>query len=150
MTLLSHLVGLSRAGLGTVLMASLVTGHAAEADCPESAQAFWKGFRAAVLRGDARRVADVSEFPFTVKGTLDDSPTRSLQRPAFIQSYRRLADADPGLTPEPSTMKSLVRQTRNLSPGACTNQGNTFRVGGWQFEAKPAGWRFVLAVVDDQ
>lgn len=133
----------------------LLGGHidsatAAETVCTDSAQQYWKAFRQAVLQGKLSVVADLSRFPFELGGTLDNSERRHVLRKEFIRLFPSYLKADPGLSPAPTTMKSLLKVTAYLSPSFCNSYGNQFRVGTWVFELTPQGWRFVQAFVDDQ
>lgn len=122
---------------------------AAEAGCPDSANKFWKTFRQVVLKGDKRRIASYVHFPFEMRGALDSSGVRRVSRDDFPAKLSLLTKADPGMLPTPSTMAELVRSTPELQPRSCSPEGNEFRVGAWQFELMPQGWRFVRAYVGD-
>lgn len=117
--------------------------------CPETAQQYWKVFRISVLRGDLPAIANASRFPFAISGTLDESEERHIERKEFIRLFPALLKADPGLSPTPTTMKSLLKATTRLSPSFCNSYGNQLRVGAWVFELTPEGWRFIQGFVDD-
>lgn len=125
-----------------------VQASAAEAQCPASALSFWKSFRQVVLKGDKQKVARYAIFPFEIRGVLDGTEKRKVNRDQFLKSYDVLTTADPGLSAEPSTMVALIKSTPNLPHAACSEAGNEFRVGTWAFEFMPQGWRFVRAYVD--
>lgn len=117
--------------------------------CPDTAQRYWEAFRISVLRGDLTAIANASRFPFAISGTLDESETRHIDRKEFIRLFPALLKADPGLSPTPTTMKSLLKATIRLSPSLCNSYGNQLRVGAWVFELTPEGWRFVQGFVDN-
>lgn len=122
---------------------------AAKASCPDSARTYWTAFRHTALNRGAAQLADMSRFPFIVKGTLDDSPARRIARKEFVALLPRLLRTDPGLQPTPSTMKALLRTRAALPDAACSADGKRFRVGEWLFESDVGGWRFVQAFVED-
>lgn len=121
----------------------------AACNCTDSAQQYWMAFRIAALRGNLQAVANMSRFPFELRGTLDESDTRQVLRDEFISHFPALLNTDPGLSPAQATMKSLIEATTLLSPSSCNSYGNQFRVGTWVFELTPEGWRFVQAFVDE-
>jgi len=121
---------------------------AAKAQCPESAYKFWKSFRQTVLRGDKQKVADYVHFPFEIRGALDSSERRKMNREEFVTKFTKLTTTDPGLSAEPSTMINLVQSTPRLAPGSCSQAGDEFRVGAWGFELNPQGWHFVRAYLE--
>lgn len=117
--------------------------------CPETAQQYWKQFRISVLRGNLTAIINASRFPFVIRETLDESAKRHIDRRKFIRLFPALLKADPGLSPTPTTMKSLVKATTRLSPSFCNSYGNQVRVGAWVFELTSEGWRFVEGFIDD-
>jgi hypothetical protein len=127
----------------------LGSGGTAAGACADDAQRYWKSFRDAAIRGKSDIVANLSTFPFEVRGTLDESPTRRLPRAEFLKVWPRLLRSDPGLTPTPTTMKAFVKHSSRLEETSCTTGSDQFRVGNWLFKLQPEGWRFVTAFVDD-
>jgi hypothetical protein len=117
--------------------------------CPDHAQRYWQTFRAAALGSNLTAIVDLSYFPFETRGTLDDSPKRQINRQDFIKLFPQLLKTDPGLSPTPTTMKSLLKTSPRLSSSFCNLDANQFRVGTWVFELKPEGWRFIQAFVDE-
>lgn len=138
--------------LGLAPMAGIQTAASAmarEAGCHASAQKYWTAFRAAALQQDPSALARLSKFPFAVSGALDDSGKREVTREKFAEIVPVLLGTDPGLSPQPTTMKDLLRATTRLSPSSCNASGNQFRVGAWVFELTAEGWRFAQAFVDE-
>ncbi|MBL8247736.1 MAG: hypothetical protein JNK95_05140 [Candidatus Competibacter sp.] len=117
--------------------------------CPEAAQEYWKAFRISVLRGNLTAIINATRFPFVISGTLDESKKKHIDRKEFGRFFPALLKADPGLSPTPTTMKSLVKTTTRLPPLFCNSYGNQFRVGAWVFELTSEGWRFVEGFVDE-
>ena len=117
--------------------------------CPNSAQQYWEKFRGDVLGHNLPMITNQSQFPFELRGLLDESEKKQINRNDFIKVFPKLLSTDPGLSPTATTMKSLVITTSRLSPSFCNAYGNQFRVGTWVFELKPEGWRFVQAFIDD-
>ena len=134
-----------------ITLLGMHAAHTAESPntCTESAQRYWKTFRVAALKSNTHLVADLSRFPFKLRGTLDDSEARELSREDFIKFFPILLKTDPGLTPTPTTMKAFVKTNTKLSQSFCNASGNQIRVGTWVFELGPDGWRFVQAFVED-
>ncbi|MDR2208395.1 MAG: hypothetical protein LBE22_05430 [Azoarcus sp.] len=124
-----------------------IPARAGEDACPETAQQYWQKFRASVHQSNLIAITDVSYFPFVIHGTLDDSEKRSVDREEFIKIFPALLEADPGLSPAATTMKSLVETTLRLTPSHC--KANQFRVGDWVFHLTSEGWRFVEAYIDN-
>ncbi len=131
--------------LGLQSLSAMAGGNA----CPETAQQYWKDFRISVLRGNLTAIANASRFPFVISGTLDESAKRRVDRKEFGRFFPALLKADPGLSPTPTTMRSLVKTTTRLPPSFCNSYGNQFRVGAWVFELTSERWRFVEGFVDD-
>jgi hypothetical protein len=122
---------------------------AAEPRCPESAHKFWMSFRQVVLDGEKKKLAAYTRFPFEIRGTLDSSDKRKVNREQFLASFQRLAATDPGLDPQRSTMANLIKSTQKLGANSCSPAGDEFTVGTWDFELTGKGWRFVRAYVED-
>lgn len=141
--IVSQFVFLVLVGLHTL------SAMSAEGSCTESVQQYWKIFRIAVLQDDLSTVANLTRFPFEVRGILDESDKRKVLREGFLRLFPALLETDPGMSATPTTMKSLLNTTTYLSPSFCNTYGNQFRVGVWVFELTPDGWRFVQAFVDD-
>lgn len=132
------------------ILLGVLSGQAtAEAQCPESAQKFWKSFRQVVLKDDKQKVARYVDFPFEIRGVLDSSDKRKVNRDDFLAKFPFLTTTDAGLSAKPSTMADLVKSTPNLTAASCSQSGNEFRVGTWRFELKSQGWRFVMAYIED-
>jgi hypothetical protein len=94
------------------------------------------------FKGDTHLIADLSLFPFKLRGTLDDSEARELSREDFIKLFPAFLKTDPGLAPTPTTMKTFVKRNTKLAQSFCNASGNQIRVGTWVFELRPEGWRF--------
>lgn len=102
---------------------------------------FWKDFRKAVAGGRADDVAAISSLPFRVRGHLDDSPVRILDKTAFKEQLPDLLDADSGVEKTPISMRALIRKTESLLP----DQAGSARLGNFVFRVVDGRWRFVLA-----
>lgn len=119
------------------------------APCPESAQDYWKTFRAAAMRGDLNVVADLTTFPLEIIGQLDDSEVHHIARNQLGRWWPRLMKADPGHEFVPSTMRIFVKAHPRLLDSFCTPEGRQFSVANWTFLKQAEGWRFVTASVDE-
>ncbi len=126
-----------------------LSAMSAESSCSKSAQEYWKTFRIAVLEDDLSMIANLSRFPFEVRGILDESDKRTILREEFSTIFPALLKTDPGMSATPTTMKSLLKSTIYLSPSFCNTYQNQFRVGTWVFELTPEDWRFVQAFFDE-
>jgi hypothetical protein len=113
--------------------------------CSESAQEYWAAFRTAVDQGDILTIANLSRFPFEVKGILDESDEREVLPEEFISLFPSLLEIDPGMAAAPTTMRHFVDENPYLSASFCNIHGNQFRVGAWVFELTSMGWRFSQA-----
>ena len=117
--------------------------------CPDNAQEYWSTFRQAVLNDDVSSVIAVTEFPFILRGQLDDSPVRHLSRDEFTGEFPRMLASDPGMSPDPTSMKDYIARTSKLPTSFCNATGNQVRVGDWVFNLTPNGWRLVEAYLDE-
>lgn len=144
-------VAIAAGQLAFIIVLGMHSASSAESPnaCTNSAQQYWKTFRVAALKNNPPLVADLSRFPFKLRGTLDDSEVRELAREDFIKLFPKLLKTDPGLSPTATTMRAFVKATTRLSPSFCNSSGNQVRVGTWVFELESEGWRFVQAFVED-
>lgn len=108
---------------------------------------YWRELRPALLAANAESVARLTEFPFTVRGELDDDPVRSIERPAFPGILRQLLAQDVGLSPEPEPLSRYLKRTETVPPSAVT--GTAARVASMQFALGSDGWRFVGAYLGE-
>ena len=119
------------------------------APCGDGAQNFWHVFRAAALKGQTNTLADLSAFPFEVRGTLDEEAPRALTRKEFLERWPSLLSSDPGVSAKPTSMRAFIRTHERLAPSFCETGGWQFRVGNWVFQNRSDSWRFVQAFVED-
>ncbi|WP_295428666.1 hypothetical protein [uncultured Thiodictyon sp.] len=126
-----------------------LSAMSAETACNASAEQYWKTFRNAVLQNDLSTIVNLSSFPFEVRGILDENTKRTILREEFHKLFPSLLEADPGMSPTPTTMKWLLNTATSLSPSFCNAYENQFRVGTWVFELTSDGWRFIQAFVDE-
>jgi hypothetical protein len=135
----------------TSLLGGALTGQAtgAEAQCPDSANKFWKAFRQTVINGEKNKVVKSVKFPFEIRGTLDTSDKRKVNKEAFLATFQLLTATDPGLAPQRSTMANLIKSTPKLGANSCSPSGDEFTVGTWDFVLTAKGWRFVRAFIED-
>lgn len=122
---------------------------AAEAQCPESAHKFWKSFRQVVVNGEKNKVVKFVKFPFEIRGTVDTSDKRKVNRQEFLTTFQLLTTTDPGLAPQRSTMANFIKSTPKLGVNSCSPSGDEFTVGTWDFVLTANGWRFVRAYIED-
>ncbi len=105
------------------------------------AAAFWRDFREATLANDTRRVMQLTKFPFTTTGELDDDPVARHGRAAFPALFGRLLRQrerpSPGVT---LTMRELIRRRRVLG-----HTGEDFHVGAFYFGKEDGRWRLLEA-----
>ena len=120
--------------------------------CPHTVQRYWQEFRTAVVKNDVDRIADLTQFPFVVSaGTLDaDRTTKTVRRSEFIKIFPRLLTNDPGVNPQPSTMRDLINENERLTTLFCSPDGGQIRVGDWVFQQIGQNWRFMQAYAEDK
>lgn len=137
--------------LSTLFVIFLLAGPAAAVPdpCPESAQVFWTSFRHVVLKKGASEVSKYTAFPFEVAGELDSSKKREIDKREFVKLFPSLLTTDPGLSPEPTTMRCFVKGTLTLPSRACNRDSKEFRLGSWLFRLTAEGWRFVRAYIEE-
>jgi len=117
--------------------------------CPDKAQAFWKEFRQAALQPDITTLANMVHFPLEVRGTLDDSPSRQINKDEFNKILPELLATDPGMSAIPTTMKNYIQDIETVQKKACNKRGSQFRVGSWVFVKKNSNWLLVQAFVEE-
>jgi hypothetical protein len=120
-----------------------------EAALPEEFLTFWTNFRGAVLSGDQGAVAALVKFPFETRGQLDDAPVLTHDRDAFPGVLEKLLSQDPGLTPEPSTMRQLIEANETAPAGALDAGGQSARVGVFVFVLEDGHWRLTRGYLDE-
>ena len=118
--------------------------------CPESAQQFWKKFRAAVLKDDMNALADMTQFPLEVGGDMDNNPKKFVYRKNFNKHFSYLLsldmhgnEYDPNPKPIPATMKDFAKAVTDVSL-LCRPSNRQLNVGTWTFLSKPDGWRLMF------
>jgi hypothetical protein len=108
---------------------------------------YWRELRPALLAANAEAVARLTNFPFTVRGELDDDPVRTIERPAFPAILRQLLAQDVGLSPEPEPLSRYLKRVDTVPPSAVA--GKVARVASMQFALGSDGWRFVGAYLGE-
>ncbi len=91
----------------------------------------------------------MTRFPFRTRGTLDTDSIVVYDRLAFLDIVDRLLAQDPGLRPEPETMRDLIDRTDSVTTRHLGDGGRTARIGVFVFERGPDGWRFARAYIDE-
>lgn len=109
---------------------------------------FWSRFREAVLQSDTAALFKLTDRPFSTRGPMDGMPWIARDSAAFVAVLDSLLQADPGLTPAPSTMRELVRSTTALD-GKVQSTPDEFRVGEFVFIRGARGWRFAKAYLPE-
>jgi len=105
--------------------------------------AYWRDLRAALLSADSESASRLAEFPFAVRGEMDDDPVRQIERAGFADILRKLLAQDVGLSAEPEPLSRYLQ--RFPSPPADAVTGTTARIASMQFALRPEGWRMVGA-----
>jgi len=111
----------------------------------ENFPAFWSQFREAALAGNGNRVAELTQFPFRTRGPTDSDPTVTHDRAAFDTVFQTLLGQDPGLRPEPETMRSLIDRTATVTSDQLGDGGQTARIGLFVFQKVGNRWLFTMA-----
>ena len=133
------------------LSAAAACGQQPRADRSlESFPAFWSQFRDATLAGDLKRVAQLTQFPFRTRGPSDSDPTVTHARAAFDSVFQKLLRQDPGLSPEPETMRSLIDRTATVTSDQLGDGGQTARIGLFLFQKVGTRWLFAMAYKDEE
>jgi hypothetical protein len=109
---------------------------------------FWREFRAAVLAPDTTKIDTLTRFPFRTRGPLDSDPVQSHTREQFRPLWPKLLASDPGLKPQPETMRQLIQRTerpgaQDWKPGA-----PKARIGNFVFEQANGKWLFTFAYTE--
>lgn len=129
----------------SLLPATVMCRQSSSAD-PQTIEEFWAAFRKAVASKDYNTLAALTEFPFKTRGQLDSDPVVNRDRAAFLGMVDRLLDQDPGTKPEPETMRDLIGRTAVVRASA---DGNSAKVGAFEFAKVRGRWRFTSAYVDE-
>ena len=110
------------------------------------AAAFWRDFRGAALSDDIARVMQLTSFPFSTAGELDDDPVAKHGRAAFpalfIRLLRQRERPGPGIS---ITMRELIRQTPVLGARHFNGVEEHFHVGAFYFGREGGRWRLLEA-----
>ena len=110
---------------------------------------FWADFRGAAVRGDYERVVQLTAFPFSISGVLDDSSREVIGEDRFVRLLPRLLDQDTGLRAERQGMLEFLEQSENPPSLALDEFGETVGVGPFEFEKTASGWMFVRAYLEE-
>ncbi len=132
-----------------VLPATVTCGRPAEVQprAPVTIGEFWTAFRAAVAATDREALASLTEFPFQTRGPSDRDPLVPRDRGSFQRIVGQLLEADPGMRPQPETMRDLIARTSDLRPSPAG--GTTARLGSFVFREVQGRWRFTMAYLDE-
>lgn len=112
---------------------------------PGDFQAYWNEFRTESLSMRARKVADMTQFPFITRGELDEDPEVPRDRKWFERMYPAVLQADPGLKPEPETMMQFIYRTPRITEQQHAPGSDFARVGAFEFAKVGGVWKFVRA-----
>lgn len=110
------------------------------------AAAFWRGFRAAALTGDVERIMQMTHFPFTVAGELEDDPETRVARggfPTVFEDVLRQYEY-PDLR-DSLTMRELIRNTPRLESKHFNGENQHFHVGALYFGREDGRWQLLEA-----
>lgn len=137
------MAGLRRHWLAGFCCALLIAGTARAAD---GFDAFWEGFRNALLEMDIDTLRDASRLPVELRGELDRSPVLRVGVAGLQLRLEEVLQADSGLSlRQPTSNRSMVeRWTAPLPTGPGLMIGaETARVGAFGFARTSEGWRLV-------
>ena len=108
-------------------------------------QSYWNTFRTESLSMRARKVADMTQFPFITRGEMDEDPEVTGDRKWFERMYPAVLQADPGLKPEPETMMQFIYRTPRITEREHAPGSDFARVGAFEFVKVGGVWKFVRA-----
>jgi hypothetical protein len=112
-------------------------------------QGFWSDFRTATLANDLGRIMAMTRFPFRTRGPMDDDPVVSHGKDGFAKLWEKLLLQDPGLRPEPETVRQLIQRKVRISAAEHGRGASTARVAGLVFERVNGRWFFTRAYVEE-
>jgi len=140
------------AGLWLVVALSAACGQQAPRQEASQAgfQAFWSDFRSAVLGGDRAKTLAMTAFPFKTRGPSDADPIISHDAASFSGLLDTLLTQDPGLKPEPETMRAFIERTPTVPTTTMGDGGQSARVGAFVFQWTSGRWKFTMAYTEDQ
>gem|GEM_PF-3574582 len=106
---------------------------------------FWRAFRRAMLDEDLETLAQLTRFPISARGTLDDVPIRRVSRRKLGTLVRTLMKQPVAAPGEPQTHKQYL-QAQELPPSdALESSLDHARIGDLVFDLGANGWRWTEA-----
>jgi hypothetical protein len=111
----------------------------------EPFEIFWSAFRRAMLDEDLETLAQLTRFPISARGTLDDDAIRPVSRRKLGTLVRTLMKQPVAAPGKPQTHKQYL-QAQELPPSdALESSGDHARVGDLVFDLEGNGWRWTEA-----
>lgn len=140
---------------GLWVAASILTAACAQQSPRQDAsqagfQTFWEEFRSVVLASDKAKIQSLASFPFRTRGPSDSDPIISHDPASFSVLLDTLLLQDPGLKPEPETMRALIDRTASVSASSMGDGGQSARIGSFVFQWSGGRWRFAMAYTEEQ
>lgn len=135
-----------------ILAAAALTGmagHAAAQPCQQQAQATWAGYRDAILSGDATAAATLTRFPLTLRGELDDSPSRRIDAAAFKARFAGLLTQDTGLRSGGYSLRQLAADTPSIEALECDANSGAFVIGPLAFARAKGAWKLATIIWEE-
>ena len=133
----------------TLMLPACLAQPPARKNAGEDFQGFWSGFRAAALAGDQQKVAAMTQFPFKTRGVMDSDPVVSHDRAGFLKLWDKLLEQDPGLKPEPETMRQFIQRKTQIVAADLGRTGSTARIASFVFQKVNDRWLFTMAYVEE-
>jgi hypothetical protein len=133
----------------TLMLPACMAQPPARKNAGEDFQGFWNGFRAAVLANDQQKVAALTQFPFKTRGVMDGDPVVSHESAGFLILWDKLLTQDPGLKPEPETMRQFIQRKTRIAATDLGRTGSTARIASFVFQKVNDRWLFTMAYVEE-
>lgn len=134
-----------------ILSAIACTGcqeSAAKKAVPGGFAAFWNEFRSAVLAGNDQNVLQMTHFPFTTKGVLDDDSVETIQQAEFLKIWSDLLNEDTGSRPEHFSMRRFI--VANPISDVPNVESGVARMGNFEFRFVDGKWFLASAFTEIQ
>lgn len=139
--------------LPAILALFCVVCSAAEknSDCSGCSQ-YWSVFRQAVIDNDKCKIADLTRFPFEVRGPADFQPIKRYDRKGFLEVYESLVTQPVCLLSNgkfiDKPMRQLIDEKKEIAPSDYLTP-DTFQIENFKFRCIKGKWYFTFAYTEE-
>ncbi len=114
----------------------------------KSFDAYWPTFRKAVLALDVAALDSLTQYPVSVRGTLDSDPVRKIPKSKIIATLKQYLPLDGGVGDGTHQQQIENRTVILLKDYEYSSPGN-MRIGDMQFKKVKGKWKFYFMYLDE-